>query len=64
MKIETTYQWHCRKAGGLFLGFRVYFVTNNYDLKYHSKNITVSFGFLFFTLNIAIRYNFVKGLPQ
>lgn len=64
MKIESNIKWHCQKGGGLFLGIRVEFPTDYYDLKWHSRGTCIHFGFLFFTLSATIKYNFIKGLPQ
>lgn len=58
--------WHCKKAGGLFLGFKINFPirivpsAENYDLLdkidfYNS--ILIKFGLLFFTIHFEIKYN-------
>lgn len=62
--------WHCRRAGGLFLGLRLHFPCsvcpaaepNNSQYQYHV--IVLRLGLLLATVNVEFKYNHVKMLPQ
>lgn len=69
MKYLSIYpEWHCRKAGGLFLGIRVNFPVAIYDSEsYASKHtytlLRLTFGLIVCSLKIDIKYNYIKMLP-
>jgi hypothetical protein len=58
--------WHCKKAGGLFLGFQMHFPARivpsaeNYDFFDESDfcdSILIKLGFLLFTVDLKLKYN-------
>jgi hypothetical protein len=55
-RIMVRFKWHCRRAGGLFLGLRIHFpcqvVYDNGEVRMTTYS---SFGFLFATLEIEFR---------
>lgn len=61
--------WHCKKAGGLLLGIRLHFPTSIYDTKAFASNHTytslrLTFGLIVCSINVDIKYNYKKTLPQ
>ena len=62
-------QWHCRNGGGLFLGIRLQFPVTNYDSEAFASNHTYSclrltLGLLVFSINVEVKYNYIKMLPR
>lgn len=61
MTIKTNIQKHCRTHGGLFLGIRYTFPVTHVDelnLNKSWQHISISIGFIFFTVNFNINYAF------
>lgn len=63
MKIKVEKVWHCRRNGGLFLGFRVDFPITLWESKGLDKDTTwkrfgVALGFLVFSIRIIVDYDF------
>jgi hypothetical protein len=62
-------QWHCRNGGGLFVGIRFQFPVTNYDSEAFASKHTYSclrltLGLLVFSINVELKYNYIKMLPQ
>ena len=62
-------KWHCKKAGGLFFGIRLDFPTGIYDTKAFASNHTytslrLTFGLIVCSINVDIKYNYIKTFPQ
>ena len=62
-------KWDCKKAGGLLLGIRLNFPTSIYDTKAFGSNQTytslyLTFELIVFSINVDIKYNYIKTLPQ
>jgi hypothetical protein len=62
-------QWHCRNGGGLFVGIRFQFPVTNYDSEAFASKHTYSclrltLGLLVFSINVDVKYNYIKMLPQ
>lgn len=62
-------KWHCKKAGGLLLGIRLHFPSlifahdeRGYTCSYTSSLLT--FGLIVCSINLDIKYNYIKTLPQ
>ena len=62
-------KWHCKKAGGLLLGIRLHFPTlifvhddRGYTCSYMCSTLT--FGLIVFSINVDIKYDYIKTLPQ
>jgi hypothetical protein len=67
LNVSTT--WHCKKAGGLFLGLKLNFPiaitqsAESYDINEISENykyISIKLGLLLFTINFEIMYAYEK----
>jgi hypothetical protein len=61
--------WHCRNGGGLFVGFRFLFPVKMYVCDAFASADTytclrLTLGLLVVTLNVEIKYNYSKMLPQ
>jgi hypothetical protein len=61
-------QWHCRNGGGLFVGIRFQFPVTNYDSEAFASKHTYSclrltLGLLVFSINVEVKYNYIKMLP-
>jgi hypothetical protein len=61
--------WHCRKAGGLFVGIRCQFPARIYDsesfaAKHTYTCLRLTFGLIVCSINLDIKYNYIKTLPQ
>lgn len=61
-------EYHCRKAGGLFLGCRLDFPASIYDAeafasKHTYTRLRLTFGLIVFSINVDIKYNYIKMLP-
>jgi hypothetical protein len=66
--IDIYPKWHCRRAGGLFLGIRVDFPTSIYDGEAFANNhiyrcVKITLGFIAFSVTINIKYNYVRTFP-
>jgi len=62
-------QWHYRNGGGLFVGIRFQFPVTNYDSEAFASKHTYSclrltLGLLVFSINVDVKYNYIKMLPQ
>jgi len=62
-------KWHCKKAGGLLLGIRLHFPTSIYDSEAFASRHTytsslLTFGLIVCSINLDIKYNYIKTLPQ
>jgi len=62
-------KWHCKKAGGLLLGIRLHFPVSIYDSEaFASKHtytcLRLTLGLLVISINLDIKYNYIKTLPQ
>ena len=61
-------QWHCRNGGGLFLGIRLQFPKIIYDIEAIDKHtyacLRLTLGLLVFSINVEVKYNYIKMLPQ
>jgi len=68
--LDISSNWHCRRAGGLFLGLRIHFpcnicpATEPNNMRYTYDVIVLRLGLLFVTVNVEFKYNHVKMLPQ
>lgn len=66
LSIYTT--WHCRKAGGLFVGMRFQFPARIYDSEAFADKHTytclrLTLGLLVFSINVELKYNYAKDIP-
>lgn len=66
LDIHTNY--HCKKAGGLFLGLRLHFPVRIYDSeafanKHTYSDIKLTVGLLVCSIEFNIKYNYRKTLP-
>ena len=62
--------WHCKKSGGLFFGFKFKFPCSIFNIPGEKGNLfywehtytsnLLSIGFLFFTVDVEIKYNHKK----
>ena len=58
-------EWHCRKAGGLFLGIQLHFPASIYDTEAFVNNhiytaTKLKLGFCLFSIVIMVKYNYKK----
>ncbi len=62
--IKNKLKWHCRKAGGLFVGIRISFPSNLVEFKTAPSGIKetrykvwyIVIGFVFFSWNIELMF--------
>ena len=62
-------QWHCKNGGGLFVGIRFQFPVSIYDSEaFASKHtytcLRLTLGLLVISINVEVKYNYIKMLPQ
>jgi hypothetical protein len=62
-------QWHCRNDGGLFVGIRFQLPVSIYDSealasKHTYTCLRLTLGLLVFSINVEVKYNYIKMLPQ
>ncbi len=61
-------QWHYRNGGGLFLGIKLQFPKIIYDIEAIDKHtyacLRLTLGLLVFSINVDVKYNYSKMLPQ
>jgi hypothetical protein len=69
MKVKFDIQNHCKFGGGLFLGVRLHFPSSCIDIEVEKaadmtrfNNVLLTFGFIFFSINVNFQYNFNKLL--
>jgi hypothetical protein len=61
MKINFDYNYHGRKSGGIFLGFRLHFPVSLCDDNDHTRswrNISLQIGLILVTVYIHFNYAF------
>jgi len=60
---------YIRNGGGLFVGIRFQFPVSIYDSEaFASKHsytcLRLTLGLLVFTINVDVKYNYIKMIPQ
>lgn len=64
--LNILFEWNCKKFGGLFLGCKLRFPINMCpatppnNMKHTYDCVTLTFGFLFFSLHVVLKYNYQK----